>query len=472
MRFLDYSALLTGPAAELALFSTYEFDPDFFERRLLRCEGLAGARRIVILMDGGKWAELLSREAPTRWRNRRYLVAPVLRTVGVFHPKLSLLLSESGGRVLCGSNNLTRSGCSNNLELLNAVPFELSDPESEGSWLAREAFAFFAQATEEVAPPVRRILKLWLEEAVRAHRWLGTPPKSSKTPRIRLVHSYRASVWDQLQAELRVKSPRAFFIMAPFHDPRAEPCRRLARSWPKAKVELVVQQGYTNLQPASLRGLPAVQLSEVVSSSRRLHAKLLAWKDATSWHCLVGSANFTGAALDGANAEACLLISGMEDPGEALFDSQLRKRRIALEDFEPGPAEEPSSEPSDSSPLRIEAAVLSPDNGLEVSYSHTLGRALAELRLEVRGPAEPRPRASIPLRLAPRASERVALPDHCVTDLHGAMLANLSATTKEEILRSSAIWIVQERHLTHEPGGASVDTQNRPLMDTSKPAIS
>jgi hypothetical protein len=37
---------------------------------------------------------------------------------GVFHPKLHLLIRETGGQILCGSNNLTRSGCSSNLELL------------------------------------------------------------------------------------------------------------------------------------------------------------------------------------------------------------------------------------------------------------------------------------------------------------------------------------------------------------------
>ena len=51
MKYLDYSSLLSGEPAHLALFSTFQFDPDFFERRLLKCAALQKARRIAVFMD-------------------------------------------------------------------------------------------------------------------------------------------------------------------------------------------------------------------------------------------------------------------------------------------------------------------------------------------------------------------------------------------------------------------------------------
>ena len=53
MKYLDYSSLLSGEPAYLALFSTFQFDPDFFERRLLKCGVLQKARRIAKMETAG-----------------------------------------------------------------------------------------------------------------------------------------------------------------------------------------------------------------------------------------------------------------------------------------------------------------------------------------------------------------------------------------------------------------------------------
>ena len=125
MKFLDFTSLFDGEPADLAILSTFQLDADFFERRLLRCPALVKARRILVFMDAGQWFKLLRQDIPARLLNRRYLVVPVRRPHGVFHPKLNLLVTGHGGQVQCGSNNLTRSGCLSNLELLNAFTIDL-----------------------------------------------------------------------------------------------------------------------------------------------------------------------------------------------------------------------------------------------------------------------------------------------------------------------------------------------------------
>src|SRR5258708_34317608 len=110
MKFLDFTSLLDTEPAHLAAMSTYQFDADYFERRLLRCPVLVKARRILVFMDAGQWFSLLRQDIPARFLNRRYLVVPVRRAQGVFHPKLNLLVTEQGGRAQGGSNNRTRAG--------------------------------------------------------------------------------------------------------------------------------------------------------------------------------------------------------------------------------------------------------------------------------------------------------------------------------------------------------------------------
>ena len=108
MKYTDFSGLFDLDGIELALLSTFNFDPDYFERRLLAETTLTDARRIAVFMDCGQWHQLLSEDIPARLINLRYLVVPVRHKPGVFHPKLHACLSGEEARILCGSGNLTR----------------------------------------------------------------------------------------------------------------------------------------------------------------------------------------------------------------------------------------------------------------------------------------------------------------------------------------------------------------------------
>jgi hypothetical protein len=228
--YLDFTTLLDGDPAYLALFSTFMFEPDFFERRLLRGPSLRKARRIAVFMDAAQWQSLVQSDAASRWVNRRYLIVPVRRDQGVFHPKLGLLLTDQGGQVVCGSNNLTRSGCSSNLELLNSIPFEFSDEDIEGTRLAHEALGFFSRASEDADQEVGRIVRQWLAEAQDRYPWQSVPEIAE--PSVRLVHTYAGSIWDQIGEKVSRSEPSEFFVVSPFHDADGRICREIADRWP------------------------------------------------------------------------------------------------------------------------------------------------------------------------------------------------------------------------------------------------
>lgn len=467
MKYLDYCSLLTGEPAYIAFLSTFQFDPDFFERRLLRCQTLTKARRIIVFLDSHQWSNLLNQDVPARWLNRRYLVVPVHRQQGVFHPKLSLLLTEAGGQVICGSNNLTRSGCSSNFELLNAIPFNFEDESQEEINIAKEAFAFFEHAARNTDREIARIAIEWIEETASTYSWIRAPIDGKSERNMRLIHTYDGSIWNRLVEELNESKPKDFFVISPFHDNDGSICRRLTSKWPRAKIELLVQQGYTNLAVRPLKKLrTVVRLSELRNFSRRIHAKLLAWKSENGVGCLVGSANFTSAALDGHNVEACLLLSDADELVDALFDKQLSKHPLDLEEFLPGNTEEWESETHLPS-LRIHSALLTSINEIRVSYSHDLVMTPSSLRLTIQAPGETRPRMSKPIPAKVKATVTVSLPETIIADTHGTLLAVLIADIEGERIKSLPVWVIQENQLTYEPGEGSTSIKSK-VEDTGE----
>ena len=461
MKYLDFVSLLDGDRAQIAFLSTFQFDPDFFERRLLRSDALAKARRIVVFLDALHWSDLLRRDVPARWLNRRYLVVPVHRSTGVFHPKLNLLLRESGVQVTCGSNNLTRSGCSSNLELLNAVQCDFEGAHPEEMDVAREAFAFFEDAAKNADGEIARIVDEWMAETANSFPWLREPVDGTGERAMRLVHTYTGTIWDRLVQHLEGAKPREFFVISPFYDADVALCRRLAAKWPRARIELLVQQGYTNLSVRPLKQLRSVHLSELRESSRRIHAKLLAWHGGNRRGCLVGSANFTTAAFDGRNVEACLLLSEADDRVNELFDRQLSKQPLAFKDFEPGNEGEPKGEASDLPALRIDSAILAEANHLRVSCSHRLEPPPSSLHVAIRIPGEPLPRVSMPLSKRANATEAVVLSEEALSDAHETLLATLVADVRGERLESFPVWVIQEHRLTYEPGEGSSSSKSK-----------
>jgi hypothetical protein len=471
VKYHGFSNLFDGDPAHLALLSTYQFDPDFFERRLLlRCPALSKARRIAVFMDAGQWQEMLRQDVPARLLNRRYLVLPVRAFRGVFHPKLNLLMTERGGQVHCGSANLTRCGCSSNLELLNAVPFGGEGDDEETVLLARETFEFFSRACADAEGEPGRICREWLEEAAVCFPWLKTPSGSEAVRRVRLLHTYDGSLWDRLAAVIDNASPTRLLVISPFHDKAGEMFKRVRGRWRNCHVEVLVQQKITALPLHALPGGGAgVSLAELDNSKRRLHAKLLAWEADGNTGCLVGSANFTAAAFDARNVEACLLLADAQERVEGLFDRELRKRPLRFEDFEPGSdEEEPEAGNGDSVRLTVISALLLPDGRLRVSYEARLDRKPESLRVALRTPGESLPRAQEAVPNKESGTATVSFDPAALRDAQGTLLASLVARFPDGQHESAPVWVIQEGRLTYEPGGEGASSAKQKVQETGE----
>jgi hypothetical protein len=409
-------------------------------------------------MDGSEWTKLLGQDFPARYINRRYLVVPVNRRGGVFHPKLTLLLREDGATVCCGSNNLTRSGCSRNLELLNCIHAELDSRNLDYLLLARDTLLFFKRACDDTEERVGRIARKWIDEVVESSRWLTALGPENRGEKIRLVHTYQDGLWSLLSTHLAKTPPRRLLVISPFFDANDAMVERIAKGWPKCKIELLVQQSTTNLNVEPLQKLrKQVSLSEVRNSSRRLHAKLVAWDTAGGVGCIVGSANFTTAAFDGRNVEACLLMLEAKEGVEALFGPGLDKRFLDIDEFEPGTQieEEPGAEVPRG--LELKSALLAEDGTLQLSFRNALGEA-ATLHTEIRVPGEKHPRIAIKTPSRSDGAVTLNVPEDPLSGIATTLIATLVADVGGRREESLPIWVIQEAQLTSEAAGSSSGT--------------
>lgn len=466
MKFTDATSLFDGEPAHIALLSTYQFDPAFFERRLLRMPALSKARRIVVFMDSSQWHRLVRSDTSAKILNRRYLVVPVSRTSGVFHPKLSLILGEVSGQVICGSNNLTRSGCTSNLELLNRIPFDHADDAENALDIAKDAYHFFVEAAKHAPNQIGKIAQKWLAETADTYPYLRHKTKE-RDGNVTLLHSYQGPIWNRLSAYLAQVNPADFFVISPFHDKDGGFCKQLIKQHPKATIRFLVQQRYTGFPIASLCKYSNISLLELKNYSRRLHAKLVGWNDGSSVGCVTGSANFTTAGFSSGNVEACLLIKDAGQLIGELFDREMSHRPISFDEFEPGPNDEQDADQDDKYAVVIHSAVLSDQETITVSYKHHLGVKPDALWLTIRVPGESRPRYQTRLPSKPEATVAHQIANKTALDSSGTLLATIVAESGGQRFESSPYWIVQEGRLTYEPGESQASSENK-IVETGE----
>ena len=328
---------------------------------------------------------------------------------------------------------------------------------------------FFKRTCDDADNEIGRIAREWLEESSEAVRWLtaSLPPKNNR--KVRLVHTYEGSLWNRITTLVDKSPPQRLLVISPFHDHDGEMVRRVHQRWPECRIEVVVQQKITNLPVSSLKGLHTkLSLFELRNSSRRLHAKLLAWEAANGTECLVGSANFTTAAFDARNVETCLLITGAEDIVRVLFDKDLGTRPLAFDDFEPGNEPEPKPVDPESTGICLTSAVLTVDRELRVTYWQRLQFKPKSLRLAIRTPDEKHPRAFFNVPNRENGLATVLLSESALTDAHGTILASLIAEGDDQREESPPIWVVQEARLTYEPSGEGSSSVKSKVEETGE----
>ncbi len=141
---------------------------------------------------------------------------------------------------------------------------------------------------------------------------------------------------------------------------------------------------------------------------------------------------------------------------EKLFDGELSKQTVSLDDFEPGDERAPEADEWTPPPISISSAVLDEFWRLTITFQNRLPEPPETLRVTLRTPDEQNPRVSIPISTASQGTVQVVPPDDKLSDAHGTLLASVVANVADARFESPPVWIVQEGRLTYEAGeGAS-----------------
>ena len=118
------------PGSSTAIFFTYDFDPVFFERVVLRDLWAGGAGDILVVADSGRVDASIDRWNSLVHLGRRYQVVRAA-VHGAFHPKVILRAGRDRAMVWIGTGNLTFGGWGGNREM--SVAWNLSD--NDAPWM-------------------------------------------------------------------------------------------------------------------------------------------------------------------------------------------------------------------------------------------------------------------------------------------------------------------------------------------------
>lgn len=451
--------------ADFVALTTFGFDPIYFEKRLLRTKALERASRIIVFMDEREWGKVQRRADPARHLNSRYLVVPVSRSSGVFHPKLVLLLGQEGIAAGCHSANLTRPGYGHNLELLNYLSSSSDRANQDALALARQVLDCMQRIASTVSGTTAgNIAHEWLE-ALAAEVANSREIVDAKGD-IELWDTLRTPIWDRLAAAWTTNKPDELAILSPFYDHDHRLLFRVSEVLPSVPIRIIAQNRTSTFDPTPLADFSSPLLLTTVESPRRLHAKAIMWRHGTRWTSLCGSANWTAAAIDGLNVEASVLIPDSVSPNDLLADERLKPEPIDLATFEPGSYEPPEAENYEIPDLLLVGATLDGGRSIRCEVKNRSGQELSEPTLDIWVVHESQPRASLRARMTSQGVLTATCPDGL--DLGSTLRVSLRALAGGNLLVSPPVWVIKRDRLEHDDEGGTSSNRQRQIRENGE----
>lgn len=389
---IDFLEFLKKSKGRFTFVATYEFDPLFFERRILATPAFESAS-VVVFVDNNRYRDILATGRQGQGFDRNYFVIPISRANGVFHPKLYLTIGDKETIASVGSNNCTSAGTGHNFELISTVESSSGDDRSANAQLISSVFQQFQRYAENAGPVSKWLKRDIFDQARVAHPWLADAGGGGQG--IELLSSHDSPLWPQVEARLADRDISKVTLLAPFFDKNLRMVERIRTRWPSATIQIVSQSGYSNLpigRFVELRdALGNIELISATSqkAGRNMHAKALAFQTPERTYWLAGSANMSNAALAGDNSEACLWFATKQTAAQALKQEELTFARIDPEDFEAAPIEEPTPQADETYGLKLHSLILTDEGQLLATASIPLQVADITLRIFKRDEALP-----------------------------------------------------------------------------------
>lgn len=326
---MRYDLAMREEGYHSAFLTTFSFSANVFEDITLPYLQGAGCRNIVVLSDTRMTNRDFQEIGPPHLAGYSYHHAK-REVSGAFHPKISLQLGETTGRLMIGSANLTSAGLVGNLEVVTTFNVTAND-----IWAA-PLFAAALQYFRQHSDPADTAMERALVRALARTPWLkDVPPLTQvRDPEGRLhallTEAAESSIAETLRDLIGVDVIERLVVVSPFWDANLEAMVRLQEALGNPALSLVVDPQAQDFGPSAFRRLSQASLHAISShplrKDRPLHAKLVIACGSRADYVLSGSANATlpglfsrfGAA---GNAEACVLR--VETAGTAIPKLQL-----------------------------------------------------------------------------------------------------------------------------------------------------
>ncbi|HMN39702.1 MAG TPA: hypothetical protein PKE29_02585 [Phycisphaerales bacterium] len=295
---------------DTAILTTYQFDPMFFERVVLRDLLSAGTRRIVVLADGTQASTAIAamREQIVEL-GRRYQLFEAW-SGGAFHAKVCMKIGPTGALVACGSTNLT---CPGWLGVQHAAA-KAGNREAAGAWRAEPGSP---QAADVVA--ALRSLSRWITGAhgrqvidqIVSNGWLSG---NSAQPEGRLMVGAGGSTLAlQLAARWNGRRFRRMWMATGSTDVGGAMLDWARRTFGVEEAIVEVDPLMASFAPAALSSMRMRVRIRPCAARPRTHMKVAVFEGADGLAAVYGSANCSAAAWlrspdDGGNIEAVVAL--------------------------------------------------------------------------------------------------------------------------------------------------------------------
>ncbi len=327
--------------------TTYDFAPGFFEDRLLRTKALRSCPNIVILIDQNKYQEICRDAKGGRQINRRYMLIPVKMPhvhFGVFHPKVWFLSGKERADLLIGSSNLTRSGITSNLEMVSSFAYAKSDGDGKVVGLFRSAYDFLQMVVSRYCS-YSDTVKQATEQLQAVSPVLSE--RVEPEPDVELMHNLDSPILEDYLSAQQLTAAK-LTVLGPYFDSNIDKLLGVIAGKVKlSSVNIIVQQDTNTLNVDSLRQWHKTRKTDLIVQllavpGRKLHAKVILLESPDGKLCtaLIGSANFTEAALfrtpdSHGNIELCVAFRG--DMARLVRDAMeseiFSKKAVSLEEI-------------------------------------------------------------------------------------------------------------------------------------------
>ncbi|CAN5508915.1 hypothetical protein BH10PSE11_BH10PSE11_13790 [soil metagenome] len=455
MKPLDLLEHFDKGAGAFGFIATYEFEPQFFERRMLAKRTFGNAERLVVFMDRGRYQELVNRGLQVSGFNRRYLVVPMDRAPAVFHPKLYLAVGEKRTDGMIGSNNCTNAGIAYNTELSSTFSL-IADTKMQNDTESRSVLRQIYEAMKEFAAEAGKLKDIIEDQffgpAEARFPWLHSKvviPKGS----IDLIHSHAKPLWGELIKRLEEQTVRKITVLSPFYDKELGFLTQLHKQWPSAVLTVIAQPEYATLAGKRLGKLFGNGKHRLFAANpkpgRRLHAKAFAFETNAGTFWLSGSPNATRAAFDGRNTEAAFWVQTRGRPDDLFKSSGLGLERISPADFKSGADQEPKNESKPKSELILGSAVLAESGMLLCEIEAP--KSARDLALRIRNVNELLPVLSVPIRRSAESNFSVELDENQIAQIRSTAICEIKciASSGSELV-SNPVALVQLYQLLRE----------------------